>query len=94
MSVFRLGGGKIPVPVRKCLLYIGRNTLFIYLFHYIAMHLMGMPSLYDWFAEHGNLWIDLLAVIVPTIVAVSFSLLLKEILERSPLIMRIVFNKR
>lgn len=33
-----------------------------------------MPFMYDWFGKNGNIGIDLLSVIIPTIVAVVFSL--------------------
>lgn len=52
-----------------------------------------MPSMYDWFGENGNIGIDILSVIIPVIVAVAFSLLIKRILEYSPKLMKIVFYK-
>lgn len=93
ISICRLLGGKILNSLRNGLTYIGRNTLYIYLFHYIALNIMAMPSLYEWFSENGNLWIDILAVIVPTTLAITFSLLVKRLLEKSPMVMKIVFNK-
>ena len=93
ISTCRLGGGKILNTLRNGLTYIGRNTLYIYLFHYIALNIMAMPSLYEWFSENSNLWIDILSVIVPTTLAITFSLLVKRLLEKSPMVMKIVFNK-
>ena len=93
ISTCRLLGGKILNTLRNGLTYIGRNTLYIYLFHYIALNIMAMPSLYEWFSENGNLWIDILTVIVPTTLAITFSLLVKRLLEKSPMVMKIVFNK-
>lgn len=92
VSICRLGGQDFNT-LRNGLTYIGRNTLYIYLFHYIALNIMAMPSLYEWFSENGNLWIDILTVIVPTTLAITFSLLIKQLLEKSPMVMKIVFNK-
>lgn len=55
---------------------------------------MSMPSVYNWFAENGNIGVDIFAVIVPTVLAIAFSLLMKKIMERSPLLMEVVFNKK
>lgn len=74
------------------LLFIGRSTLFIYLFHYIAIELMKPPVAQDWFAENGNLGIDVLAAMGPTIAAIVFSLAVKWLFERSPFLMKWVFN--
>ena len=93
ISICQLGGGKILNTLRDGMTYIGRNTLYIYLFHYIALQFMAMPSLYVWFSKNGNLWIDMFAVIVPTTLAITFSLLVKQLLEKSPMVMKIVFNK-
>lgn len=88
------GGQKLLAVIRSCLAHIGRNTLYIYLFHYIALNIMSMPSVYNWFAENGNIGVDIFAVIVPTVLAIAFSLLMKKIMERSPLLMEVVFNKK
>lgn len=93
VSICRLGGGKITKNIRDWLTFIGRNTLYIYIFHYIALQFMSMPSLHEWFFQNGNICIDLLAVIVPTIIVIAFSLSIKQLMEKSPMIMKIVFNK-
>lgn len=87
------GEQELPSPIRRCMAYIGRNTLYIYLFHYIALNIMSMPSVYSWFAENGNIGLDIVAVIVPTVLAIAFSLFLKRLLECLPLVMKVVFGK-
>lgn len=82
--------GTIP----NWLLFIGRSTLYIYLFHYIAIEFMKIPAAHNWFAENGNMGIDILAVIGPTIIAILFSLAVKTIIEKSPFLMKWVFYKR
>lgn len=44
--------------------------------------------------KNGNIGIDLLSVIIPTTVAVVFSLFIKRLFEYSPRLMRIIFYKR
>lgn len=77
-----------------CLKFIGRNTLYIYVFHLVALHLMEMPFAFEWFVENGNIGIDFLFSMGPTIVAIVFSLLVKFILEKLPGVMKLVFYQK
>lgn len=77
-----------------CLKYIGRNTLYIYVFHLFALHTMAMPFAFGWFAENGNIGIDILFSMGPTIVTIAFSLLLKHLLERISIVMKLVFYQK
>lgn len=86
-------GGRIPKAIHNSLTFIGKNTIFIYLFHYYVIFTVMMPFMYDWFGKNGNIGIDILSVIFPTIVAVLFSLLVKRLLEYSPRLMKIIFYK-
>lgn len=94
VTICKLGGGRIPIAIHNSLTFIGRNTIFIYLFHYYVIYTVMMPFMYDWFGNNGNIGIDLLSVIIPTIVAVVFSLFIKRLFEYSPRLMKIIFYKR
>lgn len=73
------------------LTHIGGNTLYIYVFHYIALQLMVNPNAINWFVENGNLKIDILFATGPVIAAILFSLLVKYLLNKIPYIMKTVF---
>ena len=75
-------------------LNVGVNTLYIYIFHYFALQLMSFPSIFEWFVNNGNLIIDIMASIVPVVVAIIFSLLLKKMIEKDHRIMKLIFNRR
>lgn len=77
--------------VNSRLVYIGQNTLYIYVFHYFA--LMKTPTFVPFLCEHSNFMMDLAVALVPTAFAVAFSLGVKFILEREPLVMKWVFGK-
>ena len=73
--------------------YLGKNTLYIYLFHYFALQLMKTECFTPFLCEHSNFVIDLLLAAVPTTIAVLFSIGMKTIVQRESLLMKIVFGK-
>ena len=75
------------------LVYIGQNTLYIYVFHYFALQLMKTTCLIPFLCEYSNFMMDFAVALVPTAFAVAFSLGVKFIVEREPLIMKWVFGK-
>ena len=44
--------------------------------------------------HYSNITIDLLIAMVPTVLAVAFSLGVKFVLQREPIVMRLVFGKK
>lgn len=78
---------------KNCLVYLGKNTLYIYLFHYFALQLMKTECFTPFLCEHSNFVIDLLLAAVPTTIAVLFSIGMKTIVQRESLLMKIVFGK-
>lgn len=75
------------------LAYIGKNTLFVYIFHYFALQLMKTTCFREFLCQYSNIIIDLLMALVPTTFAVAFSLGVKFVVEREPLVMKWVFGK-
>lgn len=73
---------------------IGKASLFIYLFHYFAIQLMKTTFFHDLLLLYSNWGWDLLLCIPVVTIAVSFSLIIKFIMEQEPWIMKYVFYKR
>lgn len=78
----------------RFLVYIGQNTLYIYLFHYFALQIMKTTCFASFLCHYSNITIDLLIAMVPTVLAVAFSLGVKFVLLREPMVMRWVFGKK
>lgn len=74
--------------------YIGQNTLYIYVFHYFALQIMKTTCFASFLCHYSNITIDLLIAMVPTVLAVAFSLGVKFVLQREPIVMRLVFGKK
>ena len=74
--------------------YIGQNTLYIYVFHYFALQIMKTTCFASFLYHYSNITIDLLIAMVPTVLAVAFSLGVKFVLQREPMVMRWVFGKK
>lgn len=74
--------------------YIGQNTLYIYVFHYFALQIMKTTCFASFLCHYSNITIDLLIAMVPTVLAVAFSLGVKFVLQREPMVMRWVFGKK
>lgn len=79
--------------IKSSLLYIGKNTLYIYVFHYFALQMMTTVYFNDFLCQYSNITMDLLFALVPTVFAVAFCLGVKLIVQREPLLMRWVFGK-
>lgn len=78
----------------RFLVYIGQNTLYIYVFHYFALQIMKTTCFASFLCHYSNITIDLLIAMVPTVLAVAFSLGVKFVLQREPIVMRLVFGKK
>ena len=78
----------------RFLVYIGQNTLYIYVFHYFALQIMKTTCFASFLCHYSNITIDLLMAMVPTVLAVAFSLGVKFVLQREPMVMRWVFGKK
>lgn len=74
--------------------YIGQNTLYIYVFHYFALQIMKTTCFASFLCHYSNITIDLLIAMIPTVLAVAFSLGVKFVLQREPMVMRLVFGKK
>lgn len=74
--------------------YIGQNTLYIYVFHYFALQIMKTTCFANFLCHYSNITIDLLIAMIPTVLAVAFSLGVKFVLQREPMVMRWVFGKK
>lgn len=82
------------LKINKLLIRIGQSTLYIYIFHYFAIELMVTNCFQSFLASASCIFIDLLIATLPVIAAISFSLVLKWILEKDRLVMKYVFGKK
>lgn len=78
---------------KRFFVYIGQNTLYIYVFHYFALQIMKTTFFVVFLCQYSNITIDLLIAMVPTVLAVAFSLGVKFVLLQEPMVMRRVFGK-
>lgn len=82
-----------PNTVIKLLHYLGRATLYIYVFHYFALQFMKCSFITEWLVANSNIMLDFVLCIVPAFVAIIFSLLVKYVIDREPFVLSIIFNK-
>lgn len=82
------------LKINKSLIRVGQSTLYIYIFHYFAIELMVTNCFQRFLANASCFFIDLLMATLPVAAAISFSLVLKWILEKDRLIMKYVFGKK
>lgn len=82
------------LKINKSLIRIGQCTLYIYIFHYFAIELMVTSCFQRFLADSSCFFIDVLMAILPAVAAISFSLVLKWILEKDRLVMKFIFGKK
>lgn len=82
------------LKINKSLIRVGQSTLYIYIFHYFAIELMVTNCFQRFLANASCFFIDLLMATLPVAAAISFSLVLKWILEKDRLVMKYVFGKK
>lgn len=78
---------------KKSLSFLGINTLYIYVFHYFIIDLMKTDIFMTFLPSHSNIIIDLLITIVPTMIAIAFSIGIKELIKNDKIIMRLLFGR-
>lgn len=82
------------LKINRSLIRVGQSTLYIYIFHYFAIELMVTNCFQRFLANASCFFIDLLMATLPVAAAISFSLVLKWILEKDRLVMKYVFGKK
>lgn len=80
--------------IKKLMCYLGRNTLYIYCFHYFMIHLMDFSFVGDWLKGYQNIVLEIIACVIPTILAIIGPLFMKEVVLSSSFLSRLVFNKK
>lgn len=71
--------------------YVGRHTVFIYLFHYYILICISMPFLNSWYADNGNLLIDVLSAIVPVTLVMVICVGVSRLFDKIPKIKKLIF---
>ena len=79
--------------IQNLLIYIGRNTLYIYVFHYFFIRILENNVMRDWMISNSNVVCDFVISIFPTIIVVGFSLMVTEMAKKNQFIMKYIFNK-
>ena len=79
--------------INRHLTFLGQATLYIYVFHYFALQMMQTTYFMNFLCQYSNIIMDLLFALVPTVFAVAFSLGMKFVVEREPLIRKWMFGK-
>ena len=82
------------LKINKSLIRVGQSTLYIYIFHYFAIELMVTNCFQRFLADCSCFFIDVLMATLPAVAAISFSLVLKWILEKDRLVMKFIFGKK
>lgn len=78
--------------IGKCLQYIGRRTLDIYMLHYFF--LPNLPHIGEFFDQHRrNFAIDTTASIVVALLVIAFSIITSNILRVSPFLKKYLFGR-
>lgn len=71
--------------------YVGRHTIFIYLFHYYILICISMPFLNNWFADNGNILIDVLSAVVPVTLVMVICVGISRLFDKIPKIKKLIF---
>lgn len=75
------------------LVRVGKDTLYIYLFHYIPIRLAVYPFIKDWFDVHGIFIIDLALSLIFAVVIVSICMFMKRIIDMCPFVRKLLFYR-
>lgn len=78
---------------KRILIYVGRNTLDIYLFHYFILASFQMPYVLNILDKNNGIVISLLMIIPLVIVTIVFSLVLGKILRSSKVLNDFIFYR-
>lgn len=77
----------------KIFTFLGKNTLYIYLFHFFFIYAIDMPDLKLWFQHNSFFVFDLFLSVIPAAIIIICCLLIKYVLSLNKTIMAIVFNR-
>lgn len=81
------------VKYHNILEFIGLNTIYIYVFHFFAIHLIDFSFLQNWLLSiNRSIFTDLAISIIPSLFIILFSLFLKKIIQNTQ-ISKIIFFK-
>ena len=80
--------------LKQLMCYLGRNTLYIYCFHYFMVHLMDFSFIGDWLKGNQNIVLEMITCIIPTVLAIIGPLFMKEVVLSSSFLSKLVFNKK
>lgn len=78
--------------IKKQLTIIGKNTLFIYCFHYFVIQMMKTTFFYEYLPKYSNAVWDLIICVLPVLIAVKFSLFIKLVICMDNVLVKYIFN--
>lgn len=80
--------------IKHSMEYIGRASIFIYIFHYIPILFLKNAYFLDILPKYSNFGWDLIISVPIVGISIIFSLLIKLLIEKEPNIMKYVFNRK
>lgn len=80
--------------VKETFIYLGKSSLYIYIFHYFFVVLFATTFFRDVLLQYSNIGIDFILVALPATLSIIGALVVRYIVEREPLIMKYIFNKQ
>lgn len=78
---------------KKIFYYIGKNTMYIYVFHYFALQTMKTSFFRSILSLYSNIFIDLLLSSLFGLFAILFSMGISCVIKKEPLLMKYVFGR-
>ena len=78
--------------VLRTLSYFGKNTMDIYLFHFFLFEMTKLEMVGSWFADTGNVFIEVLSGILYSVIAAFTSLYIGKIVHLSSFVNYIIFG--
>ena len=77
-------------PLLACL---GKNSIYIYCFHFFFFKQMNLTFLSEWCVGNSSVFSDLLLASIPTVIIITISLFLKMVVKSNQRIHGIIFGR-
>ena len=75
------------------LAYLGKNSVYIYIFHFFVFKQMNFQFLSTWMCEHNGIVLDLIIGLPLTAVAIIFSLFMMRVLKYDTKLHSLIFGR-
>lgn len=79
--------------IDRTLLFFGKNTLDIYIYHYFIIQLTRLNGFGNWLADTGNVFIEVVVTVLYAITVAFVSIYIGKIIRKSSFLRKVIYGE-